>query len=231
MTIYNSLKVNTMNDILNILKETPFFKDIDSETLKKLSQNCRIIRLKPKEMLFHEGFEGDSFFLLLEGAVRIFKTSPDGSETTIKIVNPEEFFAEVVLFDPHTYPVSAVALKNSTLIKITREAFSKMLESSKAREKFVASLFSKMRFLSDKVHFLNSYDVEDRFFKFLIDHYGKHYRYEITIPKKEIASAIGTIPETFSRLILRLTKMGIIAWKQKTLFIKEGFWEDTDFFD
>lgn len=219
-----------MTETYNTIKNLDFFKQIDSETLKKLSQNCRIVRLETKEMLFHEGFKGDSFFLLLDGAVRIFKTSPDGSETTIKIVNPEEFFAEVVLFEPHTYPVSAVALINSTLIQITREAFSKMLDSSEARERFVASLFSKMRFLSDKVHFLNSYDVEDRFFKFLIDHYGKHYRYEITIPKKDIASAIGTIPETFSRLILRLTKMEIIAWKQKTLFIKEGFWEDTDIF-
>ena len=220
-----------MNDILNILKETPFFKDIDSETLKKLSQNCRIIRLKPKEMLFHEGFEGDSFFLLLEGAVRIFKTSPDGSETTIKIVNPEEFFAEVILFGTNFYPASTIAIADSTLLSIHRDAFSEMLDSRPARERFIGSLLSKMRFLSDKVHFLNSYDVEDRFFKFLIDHYGKHYRYDITIPKKDIASAIGTIPETFSRLILRLTKMGIIAWKQKTLFIKEGFWEDTDFFD
>ena len=69
--------------------------------------------------------------------------------------------------------------------------------------------------------------MEDRFFRFLISTYGKKDEYDILIPKKDIASAIGTIPETFSRLILRLTKMGIIAWKKNRLIMKDGFWENS----
>lgn len=217
-------------ETLNALKGTDIFSSLPSGVLQELSSRCSVRRLKHRDILFHEGFEGDSFFMTVSGAIRIFKTAADGSETTIKIIHAGEFFAEVILLGTSAYPASAIALSDAEVLVIQKDAFFKMLDSGNAR-KFIAALFSKMRFLSEKIHYLNSYDVEERFFKFLIDHYGKQYHYEINIPKKDIASAIGTIPETFSRLILRLTKMKIITWEQNTVSIKEGFWDEADIFD
>jgi len=49
--------------------------------------------------------------------------------------------------------------------------------------------------------------------------------------KKDMASAIGTIPETFSRLINRLRGLGVIAWEGQTLTVRkdylENFMDDT----
>jgi CRP/FNR family transcriptional regulator len=215
-----------ISDILARLREIDIFSGIDNTALKMFSDSCGLNRVEPKEILFNEGIKGDRFFLLIEGALRIYKTSSDGSETTIKIVHEGEFLAEVILFDSPVYPVTAVALTGSTVLSIRRDAFFSLLKNEDARNRFITALFTKMRFLSEKIHYLNSYDVEERFFRFLADQYGRHERYELSIQKKDIASAIGTIPETFSRLILRLTRMKIIAWKENILYVKEGFWDE-----
>lgn len=208
-----------------VLKKLDLFKNLDNTALQELSKNAIHRTLDPKEILFNEGFEGSYFYILLSGSIRVFKTSYDGKESTIKIIYPGEFFAEAVLFGRKQYPAGAIATEISKIIAIHRDSFWKMINNPESRDIFIGAVFEKLRFLTDQIHYLSSHDVEDRFFRFLINNYGKRYHYSITIPKKDIASAIGTIPETFSRLILRLTKMRIIAWKKNTLIVKEDFWE------
>jgi CRP-like cAMP-binding protein len=43
--------------------------------------------------------------------------------------------------------------------------------------------------------------------------------------KKQVAAAIGTIPETFSRLLLRLKEEGIGSWEGERLSLAPGFWK------
>jgi CRP/FNR family transcriptional regulator, dissimilatory nitrate respiration regulator len=216
--------------LTDTLKKIDLFAGVNRDALAALASSARIKKLEVKESLFNEGMEGIYFYVLLSGSVRVFKTTMDGKESTIKIIYPGEFFAEAVLFGKKSYPATAVATEPSEIVCINRDSFLAMIASSGARDAFISAVFDKLRFLTDQLHYLNSHDVEDRFFMFLIKNFGRQYRYEISLSKKDIASAIGTIPETFSRLILRLTKMGIIAWKKNTLHIKEGFW-DNDFFD
>jgi len=212
-------------DITESIKNIDLFKNLDADARKKLSGQAKIHTLASKDILFHEDFEGSHFFILLDGLVRLFKTSYEGKESTIKIIYPGEFFAEAILYGKTHYPVSAVAIEPSKIIAIHRESFWQMIEIKESRDVFIGSIFDKLRYLIDHIHYLNSLDVEERFFRFILDNYGREYKYKISIPKREIASAIGTIPETFSRMILRLTKLGIITWKKDILTIKDGFWE------
>ena len=224
------MKNLSLMEIINNLKQFDLFKNLDPTALKALSVNSEIHELRPKDILFHEGFEGSHFYILTEGMIKLFKTSFDGKESTIKIIYPGEFFAEAILYGKTQYPVSATAIEPSKIIGIHRKSFWDMIENGSSRNKFIGEIFNKLRYLIDQIHYISSLDVEERFFRFILDNFGKKYKYKISIPKREIASAIGTIPETFSRLILRLTRLGIIAWKKDTLIIKEGFWEN-DLFD
>ncbi len=218
-------------DIINNLKQFDLFKNFDQVALKNLSKRAQFHELEPKDILFHEDFEGNYFYILLEGLVRLFKTSYDGKESTIKVIYPGEFFAEAILYGKTHYPVSAIVIESSKIIGIHRGSFWDMTENRETRNVFIGAIFNKLRSLIDQIHYINSLDVEERFFRFILDHYGRKQKYIISIPKREIASVIGTIPETFSRLILRLTKMGIITWKKDILTFKEGFWEREIFDD
>jgi CRP/FNR family transcriptional regulator len=87
----------------------------------------------------------------------------------------------------------------------------------------------KQRYLAGRILYLTAYDVEERFFRFLAEHYGREYSYDIAISKKDLASAIGTIPETLSRLIQRLTSRKVIRWEGSRLELTDGFWKTQDY--
>ncbi len=213
-------------EVIDLLQGTDIFCDIEGEALKELAEESRISNLSTRQGVFSEGFPGEYFFFLLEGSVRIFKTSSEGTETTIKIIRSGELFGEVILFGSNVYPVSATTITPSRLLGLSRASFFKMLSYPQARDRFIGALFRKLRYLSDQVHYLNSHDVEERFFMFLREHYGEKGSYAIHLPKKEIAAAIGTIPETFSRLIKRLSAREVLTWEGDQLELKENFWEN-----
>ncbi len=211
--------------ILNELKKSELFENLSGESLKEVASIGRAVHKPENTLIFHEEERGDVFFMLIRGMVKLYKSTEDGKEAVIRLIAPGEIFGEVILFESDLYPVSAMTIAPSELFLFPRNAFLSLLNSAHFRDEFIRSLFTKMRYLSHRIHYLSSFDVEERFFRFLSDRYGRRTFYEITIPKKEIASAIGTIPETFSRMILRLTRRGVIRWERNTLEIAAGFWE------
>jgi CRP-like cAMP-binding protein len=72
---------------------------------------------------------------------------------------------------------------------------------------------------------LAAYDVEQRFFRFLLQQFGRKEEYVVPLSKKDFAAAIGTIPETLSRLLLRLKKEGKAVWEKNVIRLRKGFWE------
>jgi CRP-like cAMP-binding protein len=112
---------------------------------------------------------------------------------------------------------------------MNKKSFNSFLENAEFRAEFISVLMKKQRYLAGRILYLTAYDVEERFFRFLAEHYGKNKAYDIAISKKDLASAIGTIPETFSRLIQRLTGRGMIRWDGNRLELAEGFWSTQDY--
>jgi CRP/FNR family transcriptional regulator len=163
-------------------------------------------------------------YILASGNIRVFKSGPGGKVSVIKIIGPGEIFAEVILFEEDEYPASAVALKKSLAYIIPKRQFSILLSDMAFRNDFIAMLMKKQRYLANRIHYLTSYDVEERFVRFLEEQYGKKQEYRILIPKKDIAQAIGATSETFSRLLKRMQKDGVMTVKKDKIFLKEKFW-------
>lgn len=210
------------------IARSPLFEGIDPALLDRLAGASRRTDLERGEHLFHEGEPGSELYIVGEGAVRLYKLSEAGQETTVQIVKPPGIFGEAVFFQEKTYPVSAVAVKYSALYAISRGAFRALLADERFRDEFITSLVVKLRYLSGRLHDLTAYDVEERFFRFVRSQCGPARRCSIDLPKKEIAAAIGATPETLSRLILRLRERGDIEWKGTELLLRDGLWKDLD---
>jgi CRP/FNR family transcriptional regulator len=172
-----------------------------------------------------EGAEGKAVYLLISGNIQLIKTNMDGRETVIKTVKQGELFAEVILFEKRRYPATALACTDAEVIELPRSGFLKLLDEPEFRNDFMSMLMGKQRYLTERIQQLTSMDVEARFVEFLREHYGEKTEITPDLPKKDIASAIGTTPETFSRLLQKLEKRGGFSWKDKTIQIKPVFWE------
>ena len=211
-------------DIIKLFEKSDLFAGMADE-LKSLRTAGSIKNMSNGELLFTEGEPGNYFYLLIDGGIRLFKTSPAGQEVDIRLVKPGEIFAEVIIFERDIYPVSAIAVMPSTVFAVNRIVFNDLLTDKSFRKKFIINLMQKQRYLAERIMYMMSYDVEERFFRFLLDRYGRFEEVQIDLPKKDIAAAIGTIPETLSRLIARLKNHGAIEWDGNSLKVNPESWE------
>jgi len=212
-------------DIRKLLGRSEFFRGISPRSLASLAAIAVPKRLAKREILFLEGTEGRGMYLLAEGAVQLSKTAPDGREVVIKTLQPGEVFGEVVVFEARDYPVTATVVEPGLVLLIPRVQIECLLVDEGFRRDFIGMLMAKQRYLTERILSLTSRDVEDRFYSFLQEQYGRRERYRIPLSKKDVAAAIGTIPETFSRLLQRLKSQNLLSWEGEELSLAKGFWD------
>lgn len=200
-----------------LLAESNFFKDLSPSSLKNLANIATLHSLAKRETLFREGQPGKAIYLLRRGAIQLHKATPDGAEIVIKIVQPSEVFAEVVLFERENYPVTATALSAGEVIAFPRAEVHLLLNTMSFRNDFIAMLMRKQRYLAERIVQQQAHDVEGRLLWFLNQQYGASRSITVPFSKKALAAAIGTTPETLSRTLLKLKKQKILSWDGKTL--------------
>jgi CRP-like cAMP-binding protein len=212
-------------NIIDVFDHADFFRGVGRHSKELLAGICVEKSAARKEILFTEGERGSALYLLATGAVSLIKTSPDGREVVIKVVRPGELFAEVILFEQDQYPVSAIATNACRLFLLPKRRFYGLLGNVEFRNDFIGMLMRKQRYLAERIRYLTTNDVEDRFFIFLREQYGGSSTIVPNLSKKDIAAAIGTTPETYSRMLARLSGEDKLSLQGKTIRLQEGFWE------
>jgi CRP/FNR family transcriptional regulator len=211
-------------DTYLIIEQARFFEGISRASKEALARLCLPWEVRKKTVLFHEGDSGEAMFLLARGRVGLHKLTPDGREVVIKVIKPGEVFAEVILFEEKVYPVTSVALTDVLVFKLPRRDLLGLLKQEDFRNDFIAMLLRKQRYLAEKIRQLTSQDVEERLRAFLREQYGERERITAEINKKQIASAIGTTPETLSRLLLQLKRRKLLTWREGIIATAPAFW-------
>jgi len=212
-------------DPRTVVDSSDFFLAATPAARAALAAICIPKVLRKREFLFHEGDRGGAMYLMAQGLVQVFRTSADGREVVIKLIGPGEIFGEVVLFERDTFPASAMALTASEILLIPKKQLQCLLDQQGFRNDFIAMLLSKQRYLADRIFSLSAVDVEGRLFRFLRETYGEREEYGVDITKKDVAAAIGVLPETLSRLLLKLKEDGVLFWDGELLRLRRGFWK------
>jgi CRP-like cAMP-binding protein len=210
------------------INQSPFFKGLSEANRNELAAIGNIKEVKKRDYLFHEGEKGGSMFLLAGGNIQLHKNTEDGREVVIRVIKPGDVFAEVVLFEKDRYPVSARAVTHADVLVFPREGIHRLLAEEGFRNDFIAMLMAKQRYLAERIQELTTKDVEHRFFTFLRSQYGEHELIKTPLSKKDIAAAIGTTPESLSRLIQRLHEDKVIDWQGKEIRILTTPWKWLD---
>jgi CRP/FNR family transcriptional regulator len=201
-----------MSMIESYLREIELFDNLTPETVRVLASICRKKRIGKKEILFTEGDFGKAIYYCIDGHIQLYKSDQKGRETVIKVIQPGELFGEVILFERDHYPVTAIALGQCDLIVIPKTEFYSLLDDMQFRNQFIAVLIKKQRYLVEKIRSLTAINIEERVYYFLKEQFGENLEIEPKLSKKDVAAAIGTVPETLSRVLLRLKEEGKLIW-------------------
>ena len=111
-----------------VLKAVPLFKDLSEEEIDGLAQLMSEVTLKRGDTLFHEGDDGDRFYIVTEGKVKLSHTSDDGRENLLAVLGPGEVIGELSLFDLGKRSSTVVAIAPTRLLALAHTDMRRYLD-------------------------------------------------------------------------------------------------------
>jgi CRP/FNR family transcriptional regulator len=203
---------------LKELARCPLFSTLPLADLARIAGAARTMRLPAGQMIFHEGQPCEGFYVVVAGSVRVFKIGPDGRERILHIVRSPHSFAEAAMFGQGVYPAFAAAIESSRLMLIRRDAFlNELRERPRLAFGVFESLSTWMRRLVDQLDDETFLNARARLANYLLRAARRQgtgaaspCRVHLTEAKKDVASQLGMVPETFSRALADLESRGLI---------------------
>ena len=166
---------------------------------------------KKNEVILREDETANFYFQIIEGSIRIFNSNDEGKEFTQGYFSNGQSFGEPPLFIEETYPSTAIAFRDSKIIKLSKDRFLKILDEYPSIQKRFLNLMccrihSKTKTSKDIINqkpefritaFLNSYKK------------GKQTTKELVpFTRQEIANFTGLRVETVIREMTKMSKSG-----------------------
>jgi CRP-like cAMP-binding protein len=147
-------------DLVAHLQDSDLFGDLGPVQLRRLAGLSSVVSFKRNEHVFREGESGDSFYLVLEGAVRISRQVPGMGEEALAILRPGSGFGEMALIDEAPRSADAIAHESCKLLVLRKEDLENLLFVDRLMEsdilwKMTRILVARLRETNDKMTFLS----------------------------------------------------------------------------
>lgn len=205
------------------LQTRTIFQGLTDTELNEVVEIMGVREYKRNETIFLEGEEGDSFYLVLAGDIRIYKISPDGREKTLAQIGTGDFFGEMALLEGKVRSASAAAIGKCKLGIIYREHFNRLIYSHpEIALKMIVQLADRLRKANEQIESLAFKDVRERLVQFILqsaDEVGDTPGRKMT--HQEIANLIGSSRETVTRIFGQLQDEGYISFDGRSIIVKK----------
>jgi CRP-like cAMP-binding protein len=197
-----------------IIGASVLFEGLPEQQISDIANIAVLKTFQRGESIFFEGDEGVGFYMVGEGRVKIFKVSSSGKEHILHIFGQGEPFGEVPVFHGRPFPANAEALVKSKAIFFPRKQFVLLVEANPSIAlNMLAVLSQRLRRFSSQIENLSLKEVPERLAGYLVylsHEQGGSDEVELDISKGQLASLLGTIPETLSRIFSKMSDEGLI---------------------
>ena len=204
------------------LSEIALFAALSEGELQGLAQRAVERRFAAGEMLFWEGEECAGIFLIIEGSVKIFRSSPGGREVMLSMETAPATVAELPLFDGGPYPASVRVVEPVVALFVNKGDFQQFCRQfPDVALKVLAVVGRRLRHLVGLVEAMTFGSVTQRLAKMLLEKSKEVGADVFDLPSthQELASRLGTVREVVSRNLGRFRAQGLIQIQDRQVEI------------
>ena len=193
----------------------PIFNHLEDEQLDKIMETTNSISYKKNDLIYRAGEKSDSLYIINTGEVRIYRLAESGKEQLVRILNSGDFTGEMALFSESTHDSYAEATMDTKICLIKRKDFQEFLLKYPSVSLKVITEFSKrLKISEEQTTRFSTMTVETRIALFLVESLNReepeNSEISLSMSKKDLASYLGTTPETISRKFSSLEEQGYI---------------------
>ena len=115
--------------VMDALKRAPAFSSFTEEELAPLERSMEVRSYEGGKTVIREGERGDTFYLIIDGAIRVSKKKDDDSTMDLGVMGPGEVFGQLALIDGGRRSATCTAEGETTLACLPRAAFTLLYEA------------------------------------------------------------------------------------------------------
>ena len=103
------------SEINDFIKEIELFKDLDDQERALVASNLVEKTYPANTVLFEENCKRDHIYIIYDGQVELFKTTPFGEEKKLAIFSKDDFLGEAAIIDNSAHSTSAKTTTPTTV--------------------------------------------------------------------------------------------------------------------
>ena len=195
------------------LQDIPMFSALGESYIKELQNAIHIKQYTKDSIVFYEGDKSEYLHILLDGAVKLYKTSPKGTQIQINRFTAPSLIAEFACFEQEIFPATCEFVSDGAIGLLHFNKLYEYLNQSQFSLELIKSLTGKVLMLSALVHKETILSSEAKVADLMIKKISIFNR----LKNNEIASILNLTPETFSRILTKFKKEGIISIEEHVL--------------
>ncbi len=201
------------------LRQVLFLKTVREEAIARLTEAGQTLQLEKGELLFAELARCRGLFVVLEGAVKVYKTDSRGRELTLSVQAPGASVGELPLFDGGNYPYSAEAAQAGAKIWfVPRDRSREVMHACpEIAERALLALGIQLRQMVQIAEAQSLYSVRARLAAYLLETAQGQAQFRLTESNDAISSQLGTVREVVSRTLRALKEADLICLQGRTV--------------
>ena len=213
----------------SLIAQFPLFAGVIDIDLDNIVARAKSQRYAKNAMVFQQGAQATSFFLLLHGRVRAFKISPAGEQIVIRFVAPGELFGVAMAIGSAVYPANAMAVIESVALAWPTQAWPELVTRHPTLATgMMQTLGERLQESQTRLSEISTQQVEQRVANTLLRLANQGGRkgpdgveFDFPLSRQDIAEMTGTTFYTVSRIIAAWEATGLVATGRQKITIRD----------
>ena len=213
----------------SVLADVALFSGLTSEQRDDILAEARSVRYPKDSVVFEQGADANSFFVLLDGHLRVEKGTPHGHQIVVRYVSPGEIFGVAQALALRQYPATAVAAVDSVALCWPSTAWQRLVTKFPA---FAANTLQavgrRLQETQTRVMEMSGEQVEQRIAHVLLRLAKQAGRktsagVEIDFPisRQDVAEMTGTTLHTVSRILSAWEQRGLVEGGRQRIVLRD----------
>ena len=204
---------------VSLLASVPVFETLARDDLERVAEVAVPRRFSPGQVIFREGDESDTCYVVAEGHARALRGHGDGRTIALARFGPGDIFGELAMFDDERRSATVEALDDLQALAILGSDFRRLLrEHPDIAVKLVISLGRRLRAANERLARQSFQTVQSRVASVLTG-LVEQARAEgagsgdvlVTATQAEVAQLAGSSRESASRFLAVLERAGVVT--------------------
>lgn len=214
-------------DADEVLSRSALFSGLTPEATEPARAAMKQLAVRRGQTVFIEGEPGDSLYVLVQGKIKLSRSSSDGRENMLAVLGPGEVFGELSLFDPGPRTATATAVVDSTLAHLENSALQPWIDDRpEVAERLLMVLARRLRRTNNAIADLVFTDVPGRVAKALLslaERFGSPaddgLRVTHDLTQEELAQLVGASRETVNKALADFASRGWLRLDSRAVVI------------